>query len=217
MPDTDSCFLIFESVKILSMKKNITKLSSRFLPVILFLVLPFFSFKSGNLAPETLVSTKIFSPDVKSWSFVRQVIGSKYDEVKEAFSYQGYRLDDSSKNEKGTTYYYIYTKSKFDHPKTGEVEEEYSLLVNDGIIRKISMQFMIPSGKDHTALHKRWDPFEKGFLADKYLKIDEKEDEKSNLRFYENTSQHTKMTVYILLINDVYQEVEVVLSHEDWI
>lgn len=203
--------------KIISMIKQTTQIKIGLLPVLLSLLLPLFSFNSGHPVSEIPRIKEPVSPDVKSWSFVKQVIGSKYDDVKDAFSYQGYKLDDSSKNEKGTTYYYIYTKSKFDHPITGEEEEEYTVLVNDGIIRKIELQFMIPSGKTHKALLKNWSPFEKGFLADKYLKVDGKEDEKSILRFYMNSSKHTKMTVYIVLINNLYQAVEVVLSHEDWI
>lgn len=208
------------------MKKNKTQPKTTWLFATLFLVLPLLSFESkthrllitpvANPISETRLSV---SPDVKSWAFVRNMVGSSFSDAKEAILAHGFKLEGSDDVDGGTAYYFETPSALYTYPSGKETEDFYTVGVKKGKIVSVSLSFMVFKGKDHQSLLEKWEPFEKAFSRDNYKKTDETNNvtggQTKIVRNYSNSSQHTKMRVEILKRGSTYQMVDVILCNED--
>ncbi|HEX2683627.1 MAG TPA: WG repeat-containing protein [Ferruginibacter sp.] len=153
--------------------------------------------------------------DVKSWSFVRNIIGSSYSDVQKALIANGFRLDNTEKFDEGNSYYYSNPDITYTHIVLGDIKEEYTVVVKNGKVRGVLLEFMVPKGESSFSMLRNWEPFEKGFLGDNFKKVNENNETFKIERNYRNSSLRTKMRISIYQGANIYNAVEVILSDED--
>lgn len=208
------------------MKRNQTQPKTTLLFAMLFLVLPLLSFESkthrlsitpvANPISETRLSV---SPDVKSWAFVRNMVGSNFSDAKPAILAKGFKLESSKDVDDGTNYNFENPSVLLTYPSGDETEDFYTVGVKKGKILGVSFSFLVLKGKDHRSLLEQWEAFETAFLRDNYKKVDEKSDvtdgQTAIVRNYSNSSKHTKMRVEILKEKGKYQMVDIIVCDEN--
>jgi hypothetical protein len=173
-----------------------------------------------NNTTSTASVNQPISPDVKSWSFVRNMVGSSFSDAKTAILDNGFKLESSAEVDGGTAYYFENSNVLYTYPSGRVTEDFYAVGVKKGKIVSVTLVFMVHKGKDQQSLLEKWEPFEKAFLRDNnYKKVDETNNltkgQTAIVRKYSNINQHTKMRVEILKERSLFQWVEVILCNED--
>ena len=185
---------------------------------ILFFTCTFFLQAQYSKQEITMFTSNNYSPQVKSWGFVRNIIGSNYNDIDRPLKDYGYKLEDSKAFKQGISYSYHFDKPNNGHAQTTELnlaKDYYTLVVKEGKVIGAMLEFIKGELRDDSDLRKVWTTFEKAFLADNYKKVDETVEKYGSTVNYRSTAQKTKIRVKISRENDVYSMAEVVISRDD--
>ncbi len=73
----------------------------------------------------SVFSTRVFSPEVKSWSFVRNIVGKSYNDIKIPLTHKGYKFTESEESGQSTSYFFEHPNITYSHPVFVNTKEEY--------------------------------------------------------------------------------------------
>lgn len=164
--------------------------------------------------PEASRLMAELSPDPKSWSFVRTVIGGSFKDAERVLLDAGFTLSETKDTELGKANYYVNDKVVYTASWEEDTKDYYTLISKDSKVIGLLLEFLTPKGKSFVVVENEWKSFQRGLLNDGYKLMAEGTDESNDDYAYFNASKKIKIKVHLATRNGKIQGGEVMMGQE---